>query len=103
MGLALIGFHIESASTLLACIFLLGVHSTIFGPIKYAILPQHLGQREVMAGTGLIEAGTFLAILGGQLLAGIISPMSAGLVAVALAILGFLASFAIPPAPSAAP
>jgi acyl-[acyl-carrier-protein]-phospholipid O-acyltransferase/long-chain-fatty-acid--[acyl-carrier-protein] ligase len=101
MAIALAGFHLQSASLLLVCIFLLGVHSTLFGPIKYAILPQHLHEDEVMAGTGLIEAGTFLAILGGQLLAGVISPMNAALAAFALAVLGFVAAFAIPPAPGA--
>jgi hypothetical protein len=46
------------------------VHSTFFGPIKYAILPQHLKEGEVLAGTGLVEAGTYIAILAGTILAG---------------------------------
>jgi len=103
MALALAGFWFQSVPILLTCLFLMGVHSTIFGPAKYSILPQHLGPHEVMGGTGLVEAGTFLAILAGQLLGGVIPPWQAGLVATGIAVLGFLASFAIPPAPSAAP
>lgn len=103
MGLAVTGFWMESVPLLLSCLFLMGLHSTIFGPIKFSILPQHLNPQEIMGGTGLIEAGTFLAILSGQLVAGVIAPMQAGLVAVTLAIVGFLASLAVPPAPTVAP
>lgn len=74
MIMAIGGFWFESVPVLLVCLFLMGVHSTIFGPVKYSILPQHLSEREIMGGTGLIEAGTFLAILSGQLLGGIIPP-----------------------------
>jgi acyl-[acyl-carrier-protein]-phospholipid O-acyltransferase/long-chain-fatty-acid--[acyl-carrier-protein] ligase len=100
MTLALIGFWTESIPLLLACLFLMGLHSTIFGPVKFSILPQHLSEKEIMGGTGLIEAGTFLAILGGQLLAGVIRPQTAAFAAVGIAILGFIASTAVPPAPS---
>ena len=55
---------------MLAALFAMGVHSTFFGPIKYAILPQHLHKDEVLAGTGLVEAGTYIAILTGTILAG---------------------------------
>jgi acyl-[acyl-carrier-protein]-phospholipid O-acyltransferase/long-chain-fatty-acid--[acyl-carrier-protein] ligase len=103
MCLALVGFAFQSVWLLLFCLFLMGMHSTIFGPIKYSILPQHLGAEEVMGGTGLVEGGTFLAILGGQLLAGQIAPWVAGVVAVSLAVLGFAVSFAVPSAPSANP
>lgn len=103
MLLALAGFWIQSVPVLLGCLFLMGVHSTIFGPVKYSILPQHLREGEVMGGTGMIEAGTFLAILGGQLLGGIIPPWQAGLVATGVAVLGLLASLAVPSAPPAAP
>ena len=102
MLVALIGFRIGSMSLLLLALFLMGVHSTVFGPIKYAILPQHLEGREIVGGTGVIEAGTFLAILGGQLLASVIAPWQSGVVACALAIAGFATSFAIPSAPAAA-
>ena len=103
MAIALAGFWLQSVPLLLGSLFLMGVHSTVFGPAKYSILPQHLGSDEIMGGTGLIEAGTFLAILGGQLLGGIIPPWEAGLVATGLAAVGFLVSLAVPPAPATAP
>src|SRR6478609_2818249 len=103
MALGLAGFWFESVATLLTALFLMGMHSTLFGPVKYSIIPQHLHENEVVGGTGLIEAGTFLAILGGQLLAGMIAPWEAGLVATGLAVLGFLAALLVPPAPPVAP
>lgn len=103
MGLGLAGFWIASIPLLLGALFLLGVHSAFFGPIKYAILPQHLRPHEIMGGTGLIEAGTFVAVLSGQLLAGVVSPQEAGLVASGLAVTGFLTSLAVPSAPALAP
>ncbi|HKX79869.1 MAG TPA: acyl-[ACP]--phospholipid O-acyltransferase [Novosphingobium sp.] len=99
MTLALAGFWWQSLPVLLTCLFLMGLHSTLFGPVKYSILPQHLRGNEIMGGTGLIEGGTFLAILGGQLLAGLIPAREAGLAATGLAMLGFLASLAVPAAP----
>jgi len=103
MLIALIGFRLESVPLLLGALFLMGVHSTIFGPIKYAILPQHLRPGEIMGGTGVIEAGTFLAILGGQLLASVIAPWQSAVVASGLAVLGLAASLLLPPAPPTAP
>lgn len=103
MALALVGFKLQSIPILLAALFLMGLQSTIFGPVKFAIMPQHLRENEVMGGTGLVEAGTFLAILGGQLLAGVIDPWVAGLIAIGLAVVGFLASLAVPSAPATAP
>lgn len=101
MAVALVGFWMESVPVLLTCLFGMGTHSAMFGPVKYSILPQHLGRHEIMGGTGLIEGGTFLAILGGQLLAGLISPATAGITAVGLAVLGLSASLAVPIAPPA--
>ena len=65
------GFMVDSVAIplLLLAMFAMGTHSTFFGPIKYAILPQHLEKQEVLGGTGLVEAGTYVAILGGTLLA----------------------------------
>ncbi len=103
MAIAIAGFWLASVPVLLGCLFLMGMHSTIFGPIKYSILPQHLGPNEVMGGTGLIEAGTFVAILAGQLTGGLIAPWEAGLVATGIAAVGFLVSLAVPPAPAADP
>jgi predicted MFS family arabinose efflux permease len=75
------------------------VHSTFFGPIKYAILPQHLQQDEVLGGTGLVEAGTYIAILAGTILAGYISVrLAAGIVIIA-ALIGYVTSLQVPPAP----
>lgn len=99
VGVALAGFWLASIWLLLAALLLLGVHSTIFGPVKYSILPQHLRPHEMLGGTGLIEAGTFLAILGGQLLANQVAAWLAAGIAMGCAGVGFLASLAIPPAP----
>ncbi len=84
---------------MLLALFAMGIHSTFFGPIKYAILPQHLKEREVLAGTGLVEAGTYIAILAGTILAGWIAvEWAAGLV-VAIAVAGYLSGRQVPPAP----
>jgi len=80
----------------------LGAHSTFFSPIKYAILPQHLQRHEVLAGTGLVEAGTYLAILAGTILAGWISIEVAALLTLVIAGLGFLTGRQVPPAPAQA-
>ncbi len=56
MGIGLAGFWFQSVPLLLTALFLMGLHSTIFGPVEYSILPQHLGEDEVMGGTGIIEA-----------------------------------------------
>lgn len=84
---------------MLTALFAMGIHSTFFGPIKYAILPQHLREGEVLAGTGLIEAGTYIAILSGTILAGWINVEWAALCVVATAIVGYVAGQKVPPAP----
>ena len=84
---------------MLLALFAMGVHSTFFGPIKYAILPQHLHKDEVLAGTGLVEAGTYLAILAGTILAGWIDVQWAALAVLVTALLGYLAGRQVPPAP----
>lgn len=78
----------------------MGVHSTFLGPIKYAILPQHLHQDEVLAGTGLVEAGTYIAILAGTIVAGWIEVEWAALAVLATAIVGYFTSRHVPPAPA---
>ncbi|MGX7894984.1 MFS transporter [Tsuneonella sp. HG222] len=88
---------------MLAALFAMGVHSTFFGPIKYAILPQHLNKDEVLAGTGLVEAGTYIAILGGTILAGWIAVEWAAIGIVVTAVVGYLTSRSVPPAPPAIP
>ena len=77
----------------------MGVHSTFFGPIKYAILPQHLHEGEVLGGTGLVEAGTYIAILLGTILAGIIPVEWAAVGVVVTALIGYISSRQVPPAP----
>jgi MFS family permease len=98
------GIMLASVPLMLAAVGLMGVHSTFFGPIKYAILPQHLHKDEVLGGTGLVEAGTYIAILLGTILAGILSPRPsvAAAATIGVACLGFLAGRQVPPAPPAA-
>jgi 1-acyl-sn-glycerol-3-phosphate acyltransferase len=64
------GFWLHSAPLLYLCTFLMGVHSTVFGPVKYSYLPQHLSQTELIGGNGMIEMGTFVAILVGTIVGG---------------------------------
>ncbi|WP_244827688.1 MFS transporter [Caballeronia sp. TF1N1] len=64
------GFVLHSAPLLYVCTFLMGVHSTVFGPVKYAYLPQHLEASELVGGNGLVEMGTFVAILIGTIVGG---------------------------------
>ncbi|AKH41859.1 MFS family permease [Altererythrobacter atlanticus] len=84
---------------MLVALFAMGIHSTFFGPIKYAILPQHLNHREVLAGTGLVEAGTYIAILAGTILAGFIEVEIAAIVVIVTAFIGFVTSRMVPAAP----
>ncbi len=90
---------------MLAAVTGLGIHSTFFGPIKYAILPQHLDEEDVLGGTGLVEAGTYLSILLGTILAGFVyrSPLLVTVLTLAVALLGWLTARAVPPAPRLGP
>ena len=63
---------------LLACVFLMGLHSTLFGPVKFAYLPQHLDERELTGGNGMVEMGTFVAILLGNVAGGLLIAMPGG-------------------------
>ena len=98
------GILLANIPIMLAAVFAMGIHSTFFGPIKYAILPQHLGHDEVLGGTGLVEAGTYIAILLGTILAGVLAsqPRLAAFAVVGFAALGYLAGRQVPPAPPAA-
>ncbi len=93
------GIFLKSLGLMLIALVGMGVHSTFFGPIKYAILPQHLDEGEVLGGTGMIEAGTYIAILAGTIAGGLISPHAAAIGVVLVAATGWLASLRIPPAP----
>lgn len=99
MALGAIALAVQSVALALVVVFLMGAHSTIFGPVKYAILPQHLPEAELLAGTGLVEGATFVAILLGQIAGGLLPQGWAGPVAISVAVLGWLTSRGIPPAP----
>ena len=109
MLLAAWGFWRVDLAVLLGCVFLMGLHSTLFGPVKFAYLPQHLSDRELTGGNGMVEMGTFVAILLGQVAGGLLiasGEAGRGLVAAAcvgLAVLGRLAAQRIPASPSSDP
>ena len=108
MGLAAIGFFLQSPTWLLCVLFLMGTQSTFFGPIKYGILPQHLKDSELVSGNALIESGTLIAILlgtlfGGLLITGAAGPTIVSVSVIGLAVAGYVASRSIPPAPAPAP
>ncbi len=103
MCLAGWGFHTENLAFLMSAIFMMGVHSAFFGPLKYSILPRHLRADELMDGNAIIESATFLAILLGTLLGGALILRSFGnamtsIVLVVVAAAGFAASLWIPKA-----
>jgi 1-acyl-sn-glycerol-3-phosphate acyltransferase len=103
------GFIRADVPLLLACVFLMGVHSTLFGPVKFAYLPQHLGERELTGGNGMIEMGTFVAILLGNVAGGLliaVPQVGAQYVAVAcigVAVLGRVTAQWVPASPAADP
>jgi hypothetical protein len=109
MLVGLAGFALGSVALLFVALALLGVHSTLFGPVKYAILPQHLAPDELVGGNGLVESGTFVAILLGTIAGGLavsIKPHGtavAGVLTLAIAVAGWLASRRIPLTPAVAP
>src|SRR6476661_4653688 len=109
MSLGLAGFAMQSLALLFVTLALLGVHSTLFGPVKYAILPQHLRLDELVGGNGLVEMGTFVAILLGTIAGGVVvvvkpnGEILAGMLAVAIAVAGWLSSRRIPLTPAVEP
>ena len=108
MGIGALGFLLPSFELLIVTLFFMGAQSTIFGPIKYSILPQHLKDHEIVGGNALIEAGTFLAILLGTIAGGlliVLDPAGPAVVSAGVlitAVLGYLASRYIPKADSLA-
>jgi len=109
MTIGLAGFWQRDLVLLMSALALMGVHSTLFGPVKYAILPQHLKPEELVGGNGLVEMGTFVAILAGTIAGGLVvgtgpnGPLWAGALAIAIAVAGWLASRSIPETPAVDP
>jgi MFS family permease len=93
------GLLLHNIPLMLIALFAMGVHSTFFGPIKYAVLPQHLQRDEVLGGTGLVEAGTYGAILLGTIVGGLVSPDVAAAGVLFTALLGRIAGGQVPAAP----
>jgi 1-acyl-sn-glycerol-3-phosphate acyltransferase len=109
MIIGAVGFYRRDLVMLFIALGLMGVHSTLFGPVKYAILPQHLRSEELIGGNGLVEMGTFVAILLGEIVGGLViaikpdGPIYAGATAIAVAIAGYLVSRGIPETAAVAP
>jgi 1-acyl-sn-glycerol-3-phosphate acyltransferase len=108
MAIAAYGFYTHRAGLLLVVLFLMGMHSTVFGPIKYSILPQALRPEELTGGNGLVETGTALSILFGMMLGGSLmlsgnGPVAASVAILLIAVAGYGASRYIPAAPPTAP
>ena len=109
IGIMLLGalaFSLQSPWMLIAILFLMGTQSALFGPVKYSLLPQALKPAELVGGNAMVEFGTFLAILLGQILGVFIiglGKLEMGLAVIATALLGYLASRGIPRLDAAAP
>src|ERR1700754_1438647 len=109
MIVAAYGFWTTDVYALLACVFLMGLHSTIFGPVKFAYLPQHLNERELTGGNGMVEMGTFVAILLGQVAGGLlvaipsVGPHYVAIACGAVALIGGATSQFGPASPSTDP
>ncbi|HEX4779189.1 MAG TPA: MFS transporter [Usitatibacter sp.] len=109
MALGAIAFGLHAGWLLFLCVFLMGVHSTLFGPVKYAYLPQHLDERELTGGNGLVEMGTFVAILGGTIVGGVLAgfdstaAVTVPATCLAIAAAGRLFSQFVPATPSSNP
>ncbi len=103
------GLWAQQVPVLLVCIFMMGLQSTLFGPVKYAYLPQHLNERELTGGNGMVEMGTFVAILLGNVAGGLLMGLGpegrywvAG-ACVLLALIGWWTALRIPASPSSDP
>jgi len=108
MALGGAAYALESLWLLMGTLFLMGVQSSIFGPVKYAILPQHLAETELVGGNALVESGTFVAILLGTIAGGVMMALPGGSAwvsgaAIVVAVVGYLASRGIPLAEAADP
>ena len=109
MAIGAAGFFLHSLPLLFVALFLGGVQSALFGPVKYAILPQQLKESEIVGGNGMVEMGTSVAILVGMMLGGWLVAQegwgvaAAAFVTMGISATGFLLSRLIPLAPAAAP
>jgi 1-acyl-sn-glycerol-3-phosphate acyltransferase len=109
MAIGAVGFWLGSVTILFAVLFLMGLQSALFGPVKYAILPQHLREEELVGGNGLVESATFVAILLGTIAGGLLiaiethGAMASGIACILIAVAGYLMSRGIPLTPAAAP
>jgi 1-acyl-sn-glycerol-3-phosphate acyltransferase len=108
MAVAGIGWMTHTLWLLVAAVVGMGVHSTMFGPVKYAYLPQHLKQEELVGGNGVIEMGTFIGILLGEIMGAVLVSQPGGTVVVAgaslaMALLGLATSWRIPRSPAPEP
>jgi len=103
------GFLQQNVPLLLGCVFLMGLHSTLFGPVKFAYLPQHLNERELTGGNGMVEMGTFVAILLGNVAGGLlialplVGPSYVAAACLLLALLGRALAQAVPVSPPTDP
>ena len=101
MGIASYGFYSENVTVMMVTLFLMGTQSTFFGPLKYSILPEHLKKEELIGGNALIEMGTFLSIILGLIVGGVLILTESGPVIISATVLtvatiGFISSFSIP-------
>ena len=108
MAIAAVGFVFEWYALLFVALFLMGTHSTFFGPIKYAYLPQAMKEDELVGANGLFQMGTSLAILLGMIIAGVLTQLSQSLYWISVtvlivAVLGYLAARYIPIMPAMQP
>ncbi|MGH8559250.1 MAG: MFS transporter [Methylococcales bacterium] len=102
------GFFLHNIWLLVGALFLMGMHSTLFGPVKYAYLPQHLAENELVGGNGMVEMGSFVAILLGQVLGAWLAAQSANavytsLTVIGIAVLGYWTSRSVPHTPASDP
>ncbi|WP_282339517.1 MFS transporter [Pseudomonas sp. PS02288] len=108
MAIGATGFLLNLLPLMFLALFGMGVHSALFGPVKYSILPQALRDDELVGGNALVEMGTFLAILGGTIGAGVLMSSDGyarwvGAAVVSVAVLGYLSSRGIPRVAAALP
>ncbi|MCI0654829.1 MAG: MFS transporter, partial [Methylococcaceae bacterium] len=102
------GFFLRDIWLLIGALFMMGMHSTLFGPVKYAYLPQHLAEHELVGGNGMVEMGSFVAILLGQVLGAWLAAQSdaagfTSLTVIGIAVLGYWTSRGVPNTPASDP